>query len=558
MAHTLIDRLIKGAKKTILIALASSVIGCSECIPGVPNNPPYVTEFNVSPISGNAPLEVGIQFEGEDPDGKDEIVEYKLTIDREGTSNDEVITQSNPINIFRTFDKEEDIKIYGLIKDVFGASAESTLIQVKVFPNSKPEVDLSSIPDSEKNFNEEEQIIINLPIPQDPDLEDNPVPYTTYTNIESLDGKVTSTLEGDTLNGYQLIITGNKDKIRNYQIELEFGSDKGGKNTATLEGIITNLIDVSGTLEDTKTHKGELGIVQAHNKDETILLGEGEADSQGKFSIQLNQHVSEFILKAKITNYLDSFYRRVLFADSEELGYRTISFSGEDKSEVTIRAMPSNKVVEYGISKEGFITQIGETNTGTFAPELGLVKWPTGWPEEVLIFSDHPLGYGSFTTQEQGFIKERIKDPTDVPLFIRGRILPIEENPVGGEHYTINDDHLVPGMGRIIVVPVDDLDPENQSSLGPGGDCELWVGPSGYIRGAKIRLRLVSEVAINHEFGHALISPYHAVTLSGLLTIMGWDTLITKPGDADKEQGYVVSEENYKGREWTRNMLGLN
>ncbi len=134
MVHTLIDKLGKKVRNAILIALVPLVItGCSECIPGVPNNPPYVTEFNVSPTSGDAPLEVRIQFEGEDPDGENDIVEYKLIIDREGTSNDEVIIQPNPINISRTFSQEEDIKIYGRITDMAEATAESNLVSVNIY-----------------------------------------------------------------------------------------------------------------------------------------------------------------------------------------------------------------------------------------------------------------------------------------------------------------------------------------------------------------------------------------------------------------------------------------
>ena len=132
MVHTLIDRLRKGAKKAILIALASSVIGSSGCVHQIPNRLPYVTTFNVSPTSGNVPLEINIQFEGEDPDGKDDIIEYKLTIDREGTSNDEIITQLNPINISRTFNNGEDMKIYGLITDVSGATAETNPVSISI------------------------------------------------------------------------------------------------------------------------------------------------------------------------------------------------------------------------------------------------------------------------------------------------------------------------------------------------------------------------------------------------------------------------------------------
>ncbi len=132
MVHTLIDQLGKKIKKGILIALASSVIGSSGCVYPIPNRPPYITTFNVSPVSGNVPLEVNIQFEGEDPDGENDIVEYKLTIDREGTSNDEVIIHPNPINISRTFSQEEDIKIYGQITDMAEATAESKSVLVSI------------------------------------------------------------------------------------------------------------------------------------------------------------------------------------------------------------------------------------------------------------------------------------------------------------------------------------------------------------------------------------------------------------------------------------------
>ena len=607
-------------RKIVLVSTIPflSLVGCN-----------YAPEaiLSVYPNSGQAPLETNIQVDCTDLNGIEDIRESQLTIDREGTENDETITQENPINITRTFYDAEDINVFGKCTDLRGESDSKTttinvieslnhyislekindvdirygvvlpninqaVLTIKrnnelihtqtidsdyngtlegmlkgdytftlksldetvieadgiTIPNYAPEIDLSIIPGNEKNFNEEGQIILDLPTPTDRNPEDNPVLYVGATSLE---GKV-----NPALNGNQLTIDGNTDETGTYQLELEFGTPEKGIGNASFEGIIANLVDISGQLQDTKTNEGAPGTIWAFKDSSyTIPLGETQADIDGMFTLQLNQVVIEAYLRGKITDSRDSFKRTVRLAPEDLLGYRTIPFSGQDISNLEIRAMPSNGYIAAGITKQDAYNHLRETNTGIWNPEGGLIRWPEEWPIVVGILSTDPLENGGpFTTIEQNFIEERFLDPIDIPLFIEGRVLDVQKNPILGVDYTVDYDQgkIIPAQGRVIIAP--------NKNMSYRGTNELYgTGTPGYIGGSTIELRIINSDVITHETGHALISPYHAITLSALLTILRGDILeLTEPGDADEEQGYIVNEKNYVGREYAANILGVD
>ena len=263
----LVNKLRKGFKKTASIVMTLSALSfyaCPPFIPSKPNTPPTAI-LSVDPISGQAPLETLIQFDGTDLDGKDDIIEYKVGEDKNNDGdiddyNELIKSSSAPINETVIFNTSGIKKIYGQVMDSQGAIGKAGPISIDVsLAPGDPTVDLSSIPESEKNFNEEEQTTINLPTPTDSNPEDNPVPYISAT---SLDGKVS--IDDSLLNQNKIIVTGNLDKIDTYQIQLKFGSFEGGIGNATLEGIITNLLDISGRLEDNETDSPQAGIIKVY------------------------------------------------------------------------------------------------------------------------------------------------------------------------------------------------------------------------------------------------------------------------------------------------------
>ena len=122
-------------------------------------------------------------------------------------------------------------------------------------PDYAPEV----VPIPDENFNEEDSINITLPAPTDINPEDEPVPYLSAI---SLDGKTTVNI-----NGNILTITGNRDQIGNYSVELEFGDSAGQTATEILNGYIYNLPDVSGVLENNEDDSGIQGVIRVYYPD---------------------------------------------------------------------------------------------------------------------------------------------------------------------------------------------------------------------------------------------------------------------------------------------------
>ncbi len=101
---------------------------------------------------------------------------------------------------------------------------DTTKIEV---PNYLPTVDFSGL---QAKLNGRDSLSAVLPNPIDKNPEDNPVPYIF---ARSLDGKTQVSL-----NGSNLLIKSNKDSLGFYQIELEFGSQKGGLGKAIFNGMI--------------------------------------------------------------------------------------------------------------------------------------------------------------------------------------------------------------------------------------------------------------------------------------------------------------------------------
>ncbi|MFH1503455.1 MAG: hypothetical protein ABIE36_02255 [Candidatus Diapherotrites archaeon] len=79
--------------------------GCKE------ENYPPVAKLEVNPLYGDTPLEVRIKVDGDDLNGKEDIIEYRADI------NTELIKSKTPIDITRTFDNPGTIQVYGEVVD---------------------------------------------------------------------------------------------------------------------------------------------------------------------------------------------------------------------------------------------------------------------------------------------------------------------------------------------------------------------------------------------------------------------------------------------------------
>jgi hypothetical protein len=142
MVKSLIDKLGRGLRKTIFLGITGLMLtGCPvpDPVPEKPQNKnqPPQTELYVNPTSGVKPLNVYLKLDGNDPNGKEDIKEYKLSIDiGNNGSIEETIVQSTPIDISRTFNNEGSVKIEGQCTDSGSLTDKKSII-----------VNVSSIPD---------------------------------------------------------------------------------------------------------------------------------------------------------------------------------------------------------------------------------------------------------------------------------------------------------------------------------------------------------------------------------------------------------------------------
>lgn len=567
-SNGLVKKLKNAFKKAVFIGTAFSVLSSASCkfpIP-TPNNSPTAI-LSAAPTSGDAPLEILIQLDGADLDGKNDIIEYKIGQDKnnDGDIDDysELIkNSSNPINEKITFNSSGIKKIYGQVMDSQSATGKAgpVLIDVSLAPGI-PTVDLSTIPESEKNFNEESQTIINLPTPIDSNPEDNPVPYISAT---SLDGQVS--IDDSLLYQNKIIVTGNLDKIDTYQIQLEFGSPEGGTNTATLEGIIHDCLDVKGQLQDNESD-GDIprkGIIKIYDSFENFLE-QIQTDANGYFSAQLNKKVSEFPNGIIVQAGIDNDGNKVL-----ESYVRTRTFSAGDARDLIIKAVPYPLVDLTGDENidsndiQDFRTHIGETNTLPYTnPEIGLIKWNLDNLTGIEILKYDPIYRGyNFSTNDQNIIERKINDPTDIRSYVEGRTLNVQKDITpefqnSNKHYDVNPNALlgkkvVPHLGWIIVVPNKDI--------GAGGGTVVWDYYDRIIDKVGIHLGFVSEGLVSHEFGHAFVAPNtHAYTLPPEFTIMrASGNVLKKPGIADKKASKIVYEDTYQAGEKLDAIMALD
>jgi hypothetical protein len=116
-----IEKLVNFGKVAIVsLPLIAGVYGCEK------NYAPEAY-LEVSPKSGDAPLEVRMEVNGDDRNGVEDITEYRLGI------NSEVIKSKTPIDLTRIFENEGKMNIYGEVVDSEGEVNKTPVVGVEVY-----------------------------------------------------------------------------------------------------------------------------------------------------------------------------------------------------------------------------------------------------------------------------------------------------------------------------------------------------------------------------------------------------------------------------------------
>ncbi len=535
----LVNKLKTGLKRTAFVVTALSALNffsaCPLPTPSI-NNPPTAT-LNVTPISGQAPLDTLIQLDGDDLDGKGDIIDYKIGEDKNNDGdidddNELIESGSSPIVDYPvTFYASGTKKIYGQVMDSQGAIGKDGpfLVDVYQLGNNPPEI--ISTPITEVNEGSAYSYDVEA---TDSDLEDileySLIQNPTWLEINSQTGLITGTVQkspGD------------------YPVEVKV-SDGKDYDTQPYTLIVKNLIDISGRLEDNENDGiGRQGIIKAYNSLDNSFLKQAQVDSSGNFNFQLDEVVSEIILQARLGS-----------SPTYDQSYiRTIRLDGaEDYSGLEVRAMPYDGPLLYD---DGLIPgQITPIQFKTFMIDNnilhdtdytfpGLTKWNFGELSDTI---SHPIFKGiQIVESYEGYI---FSDPEGIKTILKESVY-----PKAGEiniQVVENIPNPSSGWGIIVLKPV----------VGGAGRTLTSdsFGMDGYIEQFYVEIDPYYELderVIRHEvFGHGMNypTPYHT-DLDSIMNIFFTGTDFTA---IDIKGSYIVSEPSYVGMENSDDILGLN
>jgi hypothetical protein len=572
MGKTLIDKLKKFVERGILIGLAASSISIAGCKPYVPPSDPInyapTVIFSANPNSVKIGGSVSLNLDGSDKNGKSDIIEYKIGLDKNSNgkidSGEELIKQSSPItNYSWTPSSTGTFKLIGEDIDAGGLTGSEN-ISVSVSNSDIPTINLSGV-----NFDliDGRSSVINLPSPTDDDTPGE-IPYT---DVKVLSGNLT--IDKSKLNERKLTLNANPvSQDSPYQLEFDFGTQEGGINTATLEGKIKNLCNVSGTLQDNETHTNQSG---------TITLSDGTSTSaNGTFNIQASSPASQIKLRGRFGNsYI-----------------RTITLDGtKDYSGLIVRAVPAPTFCD----KEAFRKFI-ECIDYSYG---GINRWDlSDGLKGIEILSTNPTTGDYFSTDQQNVISDKINDINDIRVYVRGKDLSKLvhiDNSQSTKHYNANNGFIIPDAGWIVIAPNVNLTDMNGDGIAGKTGVGYYDDQNIHMYTQTVNTALIEIVpehaqngannipdpVISHEFGHVfiaqtgeanygyypngnqigepiLIDGKHA-PLPYNQTIMdpSWNVNepnFDKPKIADKKAGQMIYEESYSAGEKLDDILGMN
>ncbi|MCK5043831.1 hypothetical protein KAR52_02415 [Candidatus Pacearchaeota archaeon] len=612
----LVGQLKKGFKKIVLVTstmmFLNSLLGCPTPLPI--NNPPKV-ELNLDYTSGSAPLEIRIQVDGTDLDGKEDIIQYKLSI------GDEVISQTTPIDITRTFYGVGNVIVSGQCTDSYREKDEDSIV-VNVTEPTTPYLVLEKINDVDIKYN---VILPNinevlLKIKRNNELIETKVINSDYTTTlkNMLKGSYTFDLEstnGDKIYTDEILIPNYAPEIdlsfintelneeKELIINLTEPSDKNPEdNQFPIHYISANSFDGKVSIDNSLLNQNK--IIIAGNKDKigeyqidlsfgNQETGIGNATLEGTInnlldiSGQLQDNETDspragiikvydssdnrFLKQAQIDSsgnfdfQLDEavseiiLQARIMNGAVEKSYVRTIKgLSGlEDYILGNIRAVPYDGLTGMGITKAQFKTHMMQVmrpiNSSDFNPEM--YKW-----DFKEFSSQYPL--------TEVIISKKHYDPniegtfTDTEINnIKSRILDINdinsffEGKITPEQISVVDNYVSGNSGgKIFLFPA-----KNTSGYANVFD----ENGDGYIDSVRLTVGVplagegLDSSILAHEFGHGSGFLGHS-ELSKTTTIMNeiGSGRIISSGPIDKKASKIIYEDTYKGLEKLNDLMG--
>lgn len=347
-------------------------------------------------------------------------------------------------------------------------------------------------------------------------------------------------------------------------------TDSQGKTNET-EKVISpgapDYLDVTGQVINDKTRIGQKAKVKIENSaNETIPIETIDTDNNGNFVYHSKTKVSDIsgvTLKAVL---VDSSGNPISYAN-------TMRYPAGDVTGAVVEPYPYPNFASASDYKQHYLI------TNVYS---GLTSGNKRWDLEgkvasenalkgIIIFQTNPHpSNGSFSAglgSQRQILENKIVSSDDIEVYLKGSNFNsgqldglIKDSSLGVGYQIDSNGIIQPYPGYILVIPDKNLPNPNLLNQELG---ETSVGyyqsiSTGIINSAIIRINpnivdgdLFNRV-VSHEFKHALNSPYDLIlpynehTLGGItnppspdLTILRYDTHLTKPGIADEEDAYV-------------------
>jgi hypothetical protein len=370
----------------------------------------------------------------------------------------------------------------------------------------------------------------------------------TWTGVAEYDSNLlTPSLSGDKLT---VEVSNDISEDVPYSVKLKAVND-GKEEAVKLEGIVKNIVEVSGVLQSNETGTNHAGIVKLFDSAGSKA---GECStSDGNFKITSDFSAGNMKLQARLN---DGYVRTM-----------NIPLAGKDVSGVLLRAVPH---VNFDIDDSGsvdendnqkFIDWMKQINTlysyedGTWFSKI--TKWNLNNLTAIEICRTNSEKGISFSQTAIDNLLGYLADSENIPKLISGKknlssIVQVLDS--SSEAHKLQ-------AGYITVIPDD--------WIGTKGGIGLEENACDYLNTCLTTASLIHVIPENelrvskHEFGHSFIAPAlineseHVISPKNTIMYSGVEHP-SKPGLADEKAGKLLYEESYSAGERIENILGTS
>jgi hypothetical protein len=371
----------------------------------------------------------------------------------------------------------------------------------------------------------------------------------TWTGVAEYNPDVlTPTLEGENLT---VKVSDNITEDIPYSVRLK-AMNGGKEETVKLEGIVKNIVEVSGVLQNNETGTNQAGILKLF--DSTGSKAGEYYTSNGNFKIVSDFSEGNMKLQARLN---DGYVRTM-----------NVPLAGKDISNILVRAVP---YVNFDIDDNGSVNEVDnqkfidwmkqintvcsvEEENGNFFDVHLITKWNLNNLNTIEICRTNYEKGISFSQEAIDNLLGYLADADNIPKFIAGKknlssIVQIVESTA---------DAHIKQPGYITVIPDDAY-----GTHGGTGSEETGYNPNvwGEVSSSLIRTIQLNSLLISpHEFGHSFIAQelwnesVHVISPNNTMMYSGVEHP-SKPGLADEKAGKLLYEETYHAGEKIENIL---